>query len=108
MGKSGWDMVGAIIDGEQDPQALAALARGRLQARREQLEQALHGRVTDHHRSLLAQHRARIEFLDRMIADYDRRIDDQVKPFSCSSRSWTGFPASNDVTRQGDHRRDRC
>ena len=81
MGKSGWDVVGAIIDGEQDPQTLAALARGRLQAKREQLEQALHGRVTDHHRSLLAQHCARIEFLDRMIADYDRRIDEQVQPF---------------------------
>ena len=94
MGKSGWDMVGAIIDGEQDPQKLAALARGRLKTKREQLEQALHCRVTDHHRFLLAQHRAHIEFLDRMIADYDRRIDEQVQPFLHSFRSWTGFPAS--------------
>lgn len=50
MGKSGWNMVGAIIDGEQDPHKLAAFARGRLKIKREQLEQALHGRVTYHHR----------------------------------------------------------
>ena len=98
MGKSGWDMVGAIIDGEQDPQKLAALARGRLQAKREQLEQALHGRVTDHHRFLLAQHRSHIEFLDRMIADYDRRIDEQVQPFFALIPLLDRVPGINEVT----------
>ena len=98
MGKSGWDMVGAIIDGEQDPQRLAALARGRLKAKREQLEQALHGRVSDHHRFLLAQHRAHIEFLDRMIADYDRRIDEQVQPFFALIPLLDRVPGINEVT----------
>ena len=98
MGKSGWDMVGAIIDGEQDPQKLAALARGRLKTKREQLEQALHGRVTDLHRFLLAQHRAHIEFLDRMIADYDRRIDEQVQPFFALIPLLDRVPGINEVT----------
>ena len=65
MGESGWEVAGAANDGEQDPQKLAPLARGRLKTKREQLEQPLHGRVTDYHRLLLAQHRAHIEFLDR-------------------------------------------
>ena len=108
MGKSGWNMVGAIIDGDQDPQALAALARGRLQAKREQLEQALHGRVTDHHRLLLAQHRTHIEFLDpddRRLRSAHRRAGEAV--FALIPLLYR-VPVFNEVTRQGDHRRDRC
>ena len=87
MGKSGWDMIEAIIDGERDPHKLASLARGRLKAKRELLEQALLGRITDHHTFLLAEHRRHIRFLDQTIADYDTRIDQQVHPFRSRAAS---------------------
>ena len=54
--------------------------------------------MTDHHRFLLAQHRTHIEFLDRMIADYDRRIDEQVQPFFALIPLLDRVPGINEVT----------
>ena len=82
MGASGRDMIQALIDGEQDPLKLALLARGRLKAKRESLRQALHGHVTAHHRFMLRVHWAHIESLDRLIADVDQQIEEQVRPFA--------------------------
>ena len=97
MGKSGWDMIEAIIDGERDPHKLASLARGRLKAKRELLEQALLGRITDHHTFLLAEHRRHIRFLDQTIADYDTRIDQQVHPFFDHVRRLDTIPGINEI-----------
>ena len=53
LGASGRDMLEALIAGETDPVKLADLARKRLREKIPQLQQALHGRVTVHHRFLL-------------------------------------------------------
>jgi len=53
LGVSGRAMLEGLIAGEPDPAALAERARGRLRRKLPELEQALHGRVTDHHRFLL-------------------------------------------------------
>ena len=68
LGASGQAMVRALIAGETDPRALAALAKGRLRAKRDLLEQALAGRVRPHHRVLLAEQLCHIEALDEAIA----------------------------------------
>ena len=94
MGASGRDMIEALIDGEQDPLKLAALARGRLKAKRESLRQALYGHVTAHHRFMLRVHWAHIESLDRLIADVDQQIEEQVRPFSEIVSLLDRFPAS--------------
>ena len=97
MGKSGWDMIRAIIAGERDPQQLAALARGRLKAKRAALEQALQGRITDHHTFLLKQHRVHLEMLDRLIETYDQRIDRQVSPFRDHVQRLDTIPGVNEI-----------
>jgi transposase len=56
MGKASRMVLQAIVDGETDPGRLAALAVGRVRATQEQLEAALRGHVTDHHRFLLSEH----------------------------------------------------
>src|SRR6058998_2547913 len=53
MGLSARDMLDALLQGETNPEVLAKLARGKLRKKREDLEQALVGRVDDHHRFLL-------------------------------------------------------
>ncbi len=53
LGISGRSMLAAIIDGRDDPAALAGLARGSLRGKVPELTQALRGLVTDHHRFLL-------------------------------------------------------
>lgn len=73
-GVSARAMLAALAEGQTDPAALADLARGRLRAKREQLEQALAGRVRDHHRFMLAQHLIHLDFLEEQIAVFDARI----------------------------------
>lgn len=48
-GKSGRDMIEALITGQRDPHVLAGLARGRLRVKHAALVQALTGRFDDHH-----------------------------------------------------------
>jgi transposase len=48
-GKSGRDMIEALISGQRDPRVLADLARGRLRVKHAALVQALTGRFDDHH-----------------------------------------------------------
>jgi transposase len=62
IGKTGRAMIQALIGGESDPVKLAALADPRIKASRQQLREALHGRVTDHHRFLLKLH---LQYIDR-------------------------------------------
>jgi transposase len=64
----------ALIEGVQDSQHLADLTHGSLQHKREQLEQALSGRVREHHRFLIASHLSHLEFLEAQIASFDVRI----------------------------------
>ena len=53
LGVSGRTMLEAIVNGEQDSQRLAEMSRGLLRNKIPQLQQALEGRVTEHHRFLL-------------------------------------------------------
>jgi transposase len=73
-GVSARAMLDAILAGENDPPVLAALAQGRLRTKQASLEQALAGRVRDHHRFMLSAHLTHLDFLDEQIAHFDERI----------------------------------
>jgi transposase len=73
-GVSARAMLAAIIGGAADGAALAELAKGRMRSKRGELEQALTGRVRDHHRYLLAQQLVHLDFLDEQIADLEQQI----------------------------------
>jgi hypothetical protein len=53
LGESGRRMLKALIAGESDANKLAALGSERLAASRAALAEALHGKITPHHRFLL-------------------------------------------------------
>jgi hypothetical protein len=67
-------MLEAILASHTAPHTLAKLAKGRLRNKRSELEWALHGIVREHHRFMLAQHLAQIDFLDEQIALFDEQI----------------------------------
>ena len=73
-GVSARAMLEAILQGRVLPQTLAALARGRLRKKLPELERALTGFVRDHHRFLIANHLAQIDFLDEQIGAFDAEI----------------------------------
>ena len=81
VGLSGRRMIEALIRGETDPQALAALADRRLHASPSDLEAALRGRVTAHHRFLLQLHLDHFDALDTAIARIDEQIESNLEPF---------------------------
>jgi transposase len=82
LGKSGRDMIAALIAGETDPDPLAELARGSLRKKKPALRRALEGRVTEHHRFLLQTLMRQEEQLEGLIARYDARIDAVMAPFA--------------------------
>jgi transposase len=74
LGASGRAMLKALIAGERDPLALAALARGRLREKRAALADVLLGQFSDHHAFLVDRLLTQIEFLEAEIDAFDRRI----------------------------------
>jgi transposase len=66
-GKSARTMLDALLTGERDASRLADLARGRMRTKREQLAQALAGRMQPHHCYLIAEHLSHIDYLDEAI-----------------------------------------
>ena len=94
-GKSAWAMLNRIVEGETDPQALADLALRRLKSKKPLLERALRGRVTEHHRFLLREHMRQIEFLNGMIGDYEKRIEEVARPFESAIPLLDAIPGIN-------------
>src|SRR5262249_23283893 len=66
-GVSARAILNARLSGQTDPQQLAALARGRLRKKKEQLAQAVQGTLKDHHRFLLANQLRHLDLLDQQM-----------------------------------------
>jgi transposase len=75
MGVSARQMIHAIIAGQEDPAALADLARKRLRAKIPELREALRGGVREHHRFMLGQLMDQIGMLESQIAAFEARIE---------------------------------
>jgi len=92
LGVSGRAMIRAIIDGQDDPEELAELAKRRLRGKLPELKQALHGRITEHHRFLLRALLDQIEALEGLIARFDAQIDQAMVPFAVAAERLQGIP----------------
>lgn len=82
LGKSGRDMLDAIVAGEADPSVLAELARGRLRAKLPQLRAALEGRVQAQHRLLLRHLLVHIDFLEAQLEELTAEIETARAPLA--------------------------
>jgi len=86
VGASGRRIIEAMIAGVRNPSKLAALASKQVKATPKEVYDALHGRLTDHHRFLLQLHLrqwdalgASIQLIDGEIDGRIKRMDQQVK-----------------------------
>ena len=100
VGISGRRMVEALIDGQTDPETLAALADGRLKATPAELEASLRGRVTAHHRFLLRLHLDQCDALDAAIARIDQEVDGNVEPFRVAIEMLTTIPGVSSLSAE--------
>src|ERR1035438_1774184 len=101
VGISGRRMIEALIPRETDPQALAALADGRLKATPAELEASLRGRVTAHHRFMLRLHLDHLDALDAAIARIDKEVDGNVEPFRVAIEMLKTIPGVSSLSAQG-------
>jgi transposase len=81
LGTSGRAILDALVEGETDPERLLARTTGRLKTPRSVLLDALHGRVTAHHRFLLQLHLTQIDALEAAVRDVEARVGDALAPF---------------------------
>jgi transposase len=78
-GLSARAMLTALLAGETDPTTLAALARGKLRAKHDQLPPALTGRLRPHHAFLLTEHLAHLDYLEEAIAHFGAEITARIR-----------------------------
>jgi transposase len=100
LGKSGRAMLEAMIAGESDPVRLAGLARRGVKASQGELQQALRGRVTPHHRFLLKLHLGQVDGLDVAIATVDGEVDVNLAPFRTAVELLSTIPGVSTVSAE--------
>jgi transposase len=82
MGKSGRDMLDALVAGTTDPDLLAELARRQMRKKIPQLREALEGHFDAHHALWIGAILAHIDFLDEQIERLTDAIEEQIRPFA--------------------------
>ena len=100
VGLSGRRMIEAIIAGQTDTESLTALADRRIHATKAELEAALRGRVTAHHRFMLQLHLDHLDAVDAAIARIDKEVDGQVKPFRVAIEMLTTIPGVSSLAAE--------
>ncbi|MDX6585266.1 MAG: transposase [Solirubrobacterales bacterium] len=101
LGVSARAMIEALIAGVRDPKVLADLARGKLNAKRPALIEALNGRFDDHHadlaRLLLDQIDACTDKVDRLTARIEQLVAVLPEPRPPASGDDRPTPVASDV-----------
>jgi transposase len=92
LGVSGRAMIRSLIDGCVNGDVLAQKAKGRLRSKIAELQEALNGRVTEHHRFLLRMLIDQIEQLEGLIERFDGRISQVMEPFAEAAKRLRTIP----------------
>jgi transposase len=82
LGKSGRDMLDALVAGETDPEVLADLARRQMRKKIPVLRDALEGHFDAHHRMWMGAILRHIDFLDEQIDQLTGMIEEHIRPFA--------------------------
>lgn len=82
LGASGRAMLEALIEGEQNPIAMAELARGVMKRKKAALAEALEGSIGAHQRFMLRQHLALIDAYERQLRQLDEEVEKRMDPFA--------------------------
>jgi transposase len=97
LGKSGRAVLNALVEGYSSPDVLVSLTSGRLKASREELREALRGRVTKHHRFMLKLHLRQIDQLDASIEELEAQARVAVESFRHRVEQLTAIPGISET-----------
>jgi transposase len=98
LGKSGRAMLDAIVAGQSDPALLTQLAQGTARNKSAELREALRGRITEHHRTMLRLHLQVIDALQRTLGELDAAVGKALAPIRQRARLLTTMPGISDLT----------
>jgi len=98
-GKSGREMLDALVGGERDPEVLAELARRRVRTKLSQLRLALDDRVRPHQTFLLQQILAHIDFLKQSLESLQAEIEERLVPFEKATTLLDSLPVVMHVAK---------
>ncbi len=101
LGVSGRAMLKALIAGEQDGEKLAEMSRGLLRRKIPQLQQALEGHVTAHHRFLLKELLDHWEFIESKMTRLEEEIAERLRAFEDTVRRLCTIPGIDRVSAWG-------
>src|SRR5262245_851233 len=81
-GLSGQAMLEALLENKLNAEQMAELARGVLRRKIPRIIEALEGhRMRDHHRLLIRQALRHIQFIEEMVEELDKEIQEKLKPY---------------------------
>lgn len=100
LGKSGRDMLDALVAGTTDPTVLANLARGQLRNKIPALQEALVGRFDAEHALVVGQILAHIDFLEEAIDRLSAAIEEQMRPFAAQRELLMTIPGVKQRTAE--------
>jgi transposase len=100
LGVSGRKMITALIEGETDTAKMADMACGRLREKMPLLEQALVGKVTEHHQFLLKALMDQLIYLESQIERFNQRIEKASRPFEKAITTLIPIPGFDRMSAQ--------
>jgi transposase len=101
LGASGRAMIQAITGGQQNAEVLAEMAKGLLRNKLEELQLALEGHVTEHHRFMLRQLLEDLRHAEAEIAAVEAEIQRRLCPFQEEVARLCTIPGVERVTAWG-------
>ena len=100
LGQTGRRILSALVAGTSTPEELAAMADSRVRATREELIEALRGRLTDHQGMLLGLQLDHVRYLDQQIVTLDAEVAKRLAPFESQLRQLDTIPGVNERTAE--------
>lgn len=88
-------MLERLLSGEKNAATLAGLAKGRLRQKREALEAALEGVLRPHHRFLLVELLAQLDYLEEAVERVSGKIQEYTAPFQQEIEQLDTIPGIN-------------
>ena len=101
LGASGRAMLEAMIQGEQDSRRLAEMAQGKLRNKIPELQEALQGRVSRHHRFLLRELLDHLYFVESKMQRIEQEVAERLGPFQSEVARLCTIPGVDRVTAWG-------
>jgi transposase len=100
LGRSGRDMLDALVEGSPDPTVLAELARGQLRKKIPQLRSALVGRFGPNHALVVGEILAHLDYIDESLGRLQAGIDEVIGPFAEARDRLATIPGVNKITAE--------